>query len=140
MPKVHQQLHQRQVPADRKQSGGQIELEEAAESWPGALPPGEAFMPEEIVDDGGLDRQRRGHQIVEVQSCLQPSQGEQLHGNPDSAYEIELEPANRGGTPAAAASSDALLRIQAARIADVKKISIAVMPAMPTAPPTSNRR
>ncbi len=84
-----------------QQTSRQIELEEAAKARSGAVRPGEAFMPEEIVDDSGLDRQRRCDQIIDVQSCLQHSQGEQLHGNPDSAYEIELEPANRGGTPAA---------------------------------------
>ena len=56
-------------------------------------------MPEEIVDDGGLDRQRRGDQIVEVQPGLQHEQSEQLHGYTYSAYEIELEPAHRDGTP-----------------------------------------
>ena len=101
-PKSDQQFHQQQVPGDGKQSSGQIELEEAGESCSGAVRPGEAFVPEKIVDDGGLDRQRGGDQIVEMQPGLQHDQSEQLHGDADSADEIELEPAHRGGTPAAA--------------------------------------
>ncbi len=54
------------------------------------IAPGEALMPEEVMDHRGFDGEGRGQQIVEVQPGAEEGERDELDDDSDSAYEIEL--------------------------------------------------
>jgi hypothetical protein len=64
---------------------------------PRPVDPGELFMPDEVVQHCGLDGERGGSEIVEVQHTLQQKQRCELHGDPNPTDEVELAPAPESG-------------------------------------------
>lgn len=54
--------------------------------------PSEAFMPQEIVENSGLNGQDGSQQVVEMQKRPETRESRQLNADADPANDIEFQP------------------------------------------------
>src|SRR5260370_42129834 len=106
----------------------------AATSFKGRpLLPGEAFVPHEVMQHRGLNGQRRGGYIVELEQAEEQAETGELNHDSHGAHRVEFQPPGGQG---AHGNRSARYSILVCRAAD--QSSMSAIPAMPMAPPTSD--
>ncbi|MFZ0864161.1 MAG: hypothetical protein WB781_12035 [Candidatus Sulfotelmatobacter sp.] len=100
-------FHQCQVAEDRYGSIGEIEAEEPFQRLPHSIrlrsarlrsiSPGELFVPDEVMHHCGFDGDCGRREVVEVQHAFQQKQREELHGDANSADQVEFAPSHERG-------------------------------------------
>ena len=60
----------------------------------GKVFPGVAFVPDEVVQYGGLHGEGGGHHVVEVERAEEQREGAHLHHDTEGADRVEFEPAD----------------------------------------------
>src|SRR5690348_15439983 len=89
----------------------------------------------EIVQDGCFDGERGRQQIIKTKAALQCREYKQLDGNSHTAYHLEFPPAHPTRIRGAHEIRSSLYRRHMFRT--VTDRSMALMPIIPTMPPTS---
>ena len=68
----------------------------ACVSAPGAVPPGVALVPDEVMQEGRFDGERRRRQVIHVRQAYQRGQHRDLHEDSHGADRVELQPTQAG--------------------------------------------
>src|SRR5665213_2631996 len=92
---VDKEAHEGEVSDERDHAVGGVEAEELREDWAvvAAVAPGVVDVPDEVVQDGELDRCGGGDEVVAGGEVVEEGEGGELQHHAHRSDEAELEPA-----------------------------------------------
>ena len=95
---VDEEGHEHEVSQERDEAVGEVKAQELWDGWrSGAVGPGVAEVPTEVVQDGELDRSAGGEQKVSGKEAVEHGERRELDGDAECADEVVANEAGQRG-------------------------------------------